>query len=43
MFAIYHGTDLGYCVAAPDRLNTYLATMVPENNLVSFIWDNSFL
>jgi hypothetical protein len=41
-FALYHGTDLGYCTAAFDRLNTYKATMVPENGLVNFIWDNSF-
>ncbi len=41
-FALYHGTDLGYCTAATDRLNTYSATMVPENGLVSFIWSNTF-
>jgi hypothetical protein len=42
MFALYHGTDLGYCTAATDRLNTYAATMVPENGLVSHLWNNSF-
>ncbi len=41
-FALYHGTDLGYCTAATDRLNTYSATMVPENGLLSHVWDNSF-
>lgn len=41
-FALYHGTDLGYCTAATDRLNTYSATMVPENGLLSHLWDNSF-
>ncbi len=41
-FALYHGTDLGYCTAAFDRLNTYSATMVPENGLLSHLWNNSF-
>jgi starch-binding outer membrane protein, SusD/RagB family len=41
-FALYHGTDLGYCTAAFDRLNTYKATMVPENALLSHIWNNAF-
>jgi len=41
-FALYHGTDLGYCTAAFDRLNTYKATMVPENGLLSHIWNNAF-
>jgi hypothetical protein len=42
MFALFHGTDLGYCTAATDRLNTYLATMVPTNGLVLFVWQHSF-
>ncbi len=41
-FALYHGTDLGYCACATDRLNTYKATMVPENALLNHLWDNSF-
>lgn len=41
-FALYHGTDLGYCTAAFDRLNTYKATMVPENAMLNFIWDNTY-
>lgn len=41
-FALYHGTDLGYCTAAFDRLNTYKATMVPENGLLTHLWNNSF-
>jgi hypothetical protein len=41
-FALYHGTDLGYCTAAFDRLNTYKATMVPENGLLSHLWNNTF-
>lgn len=42
-FALYHGTDLGYCTAATDRLNTYAATMVPENGLLNHPWNNSYL
>lgn len=41
-FGLYHGTDLGYCTAAFDRLNTYSATMVPENAMLNHPWDNSF-
>ncbi len=41
-FSLYHGTDLGYCTAAFDRLNTYAATMVPENALLNHVWNNSF-
>jgi len=41
-FALYHGTDLGYCTAAFDRLNTYKATMVPENALLDHVWNNPF-
>lgn len=43
MFSLYHGTDLGYCTAATDRLNTYRATMVPENGgILNHLWNNSF-
>ena len=41
-FALYHGTDLGYCTAAFDRLNTYKATMVPENGLLTHLWNNCY-
>jgi len=41
-FALYHGTDVALCTAAFDRLNTYKATMVPENGLVLFIWQNAY-
>jgi hypothetical protein len=43
MFSLYHGTDLGYCTAATDRLNTYQATMVPENGgILNHLWNHSF-
>jgi hypothetical protein len=42
MFALWHGTDLAYCTAATDRLNTYLATMVPTNGLLNHAWGHSF-
>ena len=42
-FSLYHGTDLAYCTAAFDRLNTYKATMVPENgNVLTLPWNGSF-
>ncbi len=41
-FSLYHGTDLGYCTAAFDRLNTYRATMVPENGLLNHLWNNTY-
>ena len=42
VFALYHGTDVAFCTAAFDRLNTYKATMVPENGLVLYTWRYSY-
>ena len=41
-FALYHGTDQALCTAAFDRLNTFKATMVPENGLALYIWQNTY-
>jgi len=41
-FALYHGTDLGYCTAAVDRLNTYKATMIPTSGIPNFIWSHCY-
>ena len=42
VFALYHGTDVALCTAAFDRLNTYKATMVPENGLVLYVWQYTY-
>lgn len=41
-FGLYHGTDLAYCTAAFDRLNTYAASMVPEGGYTDHCWNHSY-
>jgi hypothetical protein len=42
MFSLFHGTDLGFCSADVNRLNTFSAFMIPTNGMVGNMWSHLF-